>query len=340
MMHIFNHACNAISRIAFEERIWGWLPLQRRVYKEVREQFGLQGTQTQVAIHKVAASYKNKQRRQTLSVFQALGSMGLCGHSYKRDVTVRFYGLRIPFQCRPNVKLASKEGQATLNYVNGKWLIHQSMKIEEPAVQPVPDFIGVDLGIRNIAVTSNGITYAGGHVNGLRNRYQRIRKRLQAKQTKSAKRLLKTRRKKECRFARNVNHVIAQQIVSHAFSTGCGIALENLKGIRSRITARSNAQRGKLSSWSFGQLRGFIEYKAKLQGVSVVLVDPRYTSQECPQCGHIDKKNRNRGNFKCVMCGFAGYADTVASTNIRRRALRNEPNASRNDEMQVDLVNV
>ncbi|GFP26568.1 hypothetical protein HKBW3S25_02064, partial [Candidatus Hakubella thermalkaliphila] len=103
-----------------------------------------------------------------------------------------------------------------------------------------------------------------------------------------------------------------------AKGTRSGIALENLKGIRDRVTVRK-AQRTQHSSWSFYQLRQFVEYKSAIVGVPIVLIDPRNTSRECPTCGHIDKKNRlTRNAFCCRVCGCAGLADNIAAVNIGR----------------------
>ena len=95
--------------------------------------------------------------------------------------------------------------------------------------------------------------------------------------------------------------------------------IEELKGICSRVRARK-PQRATLHSWSFAQLRSFIEYKAKRAGVRVVLVDPRNTSRTCPCCGHCAKENRlDQARFKCQRCGLAGLADLIAAVNIRVR---------------------
>lgn len=187
----------------------------------------------------------------------------------------------------------------------------------------------MDLGIKNIAADSDGNTYSGGKVNGLRGRHARLRAKLQSKGTQSAKRLLKKRRRKESRFAADVNHTISKRLVAKAKGTGRGIALEDLSGIRDRVTVRK-AQRRSHHSWSFHQLRSFVTYKAKLAGVLVVLVDPRNTSRTCPECGTIDKRNRpTRDLFCCVSCGRAGPADTIAAGNIARRAVVNQPHAGR-----------
>ncbi|MEV6866057.1 transposase [Streptosporangium subroseum] len=144
---------------------------------------------------------------------------------------------------------------------------------------------------------------------------------MQAKQAKSAKRLLKALKRKESRFARDVNHVISKSIVTEAARTGRGIALEDLQGIRERVRLRK-PQRVTLHSWSFHQLGQFVAYKARRAGVAVVYVDPAYTSQGCSACGHIDKRNRpNQETFRCTSCGFAEHADVNAARNIASRGV-------------------
>ena len=115
--------------------------------------------------------------------------------------------------------------------------------------------------------------------------------------------------------------------MTQAQDTRRGIALDDLQGIRDRITVR-RAQRRRPHSGAFAQWRTFIEYKATLAGVPVVLVDPRNTSRTCPASGWIDTRNRpNQASFRCIGCGFAGPADTIAAGNIARRAVVNRPDA-------------
>ncbi|WP_326830261.1 transposase [Streptosporangium sp. NBC_01810] len=177
-------------------------------------------------------------------------------------------------------------GQADLVYRDGVFFLAVVVEVPAPPPGEEPkEWLGVDLGIVNLATDSTGKSYSGKGVRAVRRRNARLRARLQAKGTKSAKRLLKRRRSKESRFARDVNHVIAKQLVGKAKDTRAGIALE---GIRERVTVRK-AQRADLHSWGFHQLRTFVAYKAALAGVAVRLVDPRNTSRTCPGCGHLDK---------------------------------------------------
>ncbi|MER7009398.1 zinc ribbon domain-containing protein [Dactylosporangium sp. NPDC000555] len=131
---------------------------------------------------------------------------------------------------------------------------------------------------------------------------------MQEKATKSAKRLLARRRRKESRHAANVNHAIAKNIVTEAARTGRGVAVEQLTGIRDRVRLRK-PQRVTLSSWSFRQL-GKVE------------VDPRYTSQTCAGCGYRDKRNRpDQETFVCRSCGVVAHADHNAARNIAVRGV-------------------
>lgn len=134
-------------------------------------------------------------------------------------------------------------------------------------------WIGVDLGIVNIATTSDGTILSGRRLERYRKRMRHNVAKLQAKHTKSAERRLKALRRREGRFATDTDHVISKTIVTTAERTSRGIALEDLRGIRQRVTAKKD-QRYQLHSWAFARLGDFVEYKARRAGVAVVHVDP------------------------------------------------------------------
>jgi IS605 OrfB family transposase len=213
-------------------------------------------------------------------------------------------------------------GETDLIHRDGQWLLHAT--IDAPQAAPVREpngFLGVDLGIVNIATTSDGHRSSGSHLIRYRARQQRIRTRLQAKRTSSARRLLKKRRRKEARFAAEVNHQISKNIVAEAERTGRGIAVEELTGIRARVRLRK-PQRATLHTWAFAQLGQYLQYKATKAGVAFVQVDPAYTSQTCHVCGHVDKKNRrSQASFICGRCDFVGHADHNAARNIADRGV-------------------
>lgn len=143
------------------------------------------------------------------------------------------------------------------------------------------------------------------------------------KQTRAAKRRLKKLAGKEQRFASHTNHVISKQIVAKAKGTARGLKLEELGGIRERVKVR-NRQRVVLHSWAFFQLRMFVSYKSALAGVPLVFVDPRNTSRECAECGHVAKENRSsQSKFRCVVCLHTDNADTNAARVISGRPVVN-----------------
>jgi transposase len=148
---------------------------------------------------------------------------------------------RNPFACSagPLATLtAYRQGESDLVHRDGNWFLIATCDVPEPEVPEPGGFLGVDLGIVNIATTSDGQVAASRPLNRYRKRQQALRGKLQAKGTKSAKRLLKNRAGKEARFARDANHCIAKKIVTEAERTCRGIALEDLTGIRDRARRR------------------------------------------------------------------------------------------------------
>ncbi len=219
-----------------------------------------------------------------------------------------------------------RQGETDFSFDGECFFLTATLDIPAPPINLGPDtcasdWLGVDLGIVNIAVTSDGKTYAGKKLNTYREHQISLRAELQKKGTKAAKRRLKTRRRKEARHTAHINHTIAKRIVAEAQRTGCGISLENLAGIRHRARLRK-PQRTKLNSWGFHQLGLYILYKAEQGGVTVVFIDPAYTSQQCAPCGHVDKRNRpTQATFRCTSCNVSALsADHNAAQVIAARA--------------------
>jgi IS605 OrfB family transposase len=115
------------------------------------------------------------------------------------------------------------------------------------------------------------------------------------------------------------------------------LVLEDLRGIRSRVTVR-RGQRGRHGKWAFDQLRAFVEYKARVAGVPVLVVDPRDMSRRCSGCGYVEKGNRvSQSVFRCRSCGHAENADLNAAENIRWRAAVNQPIAVCQRVLELEL---
>jgi len=332
-----NKACDYIAAVAWEHRCFSQIPLHKLCYHDVRTKFNLSAQVVVRCIAKVVQAYllsKNTQRKFRPEGSIAYDARNLTIRTEKLYITIwtQLGRIKIPFTAgqKQLARLNNKVGECDLIYRKSQWYLHCSVEVPEQPKLEAQQILGVDFGIKNIAVTSNNTCYSGSHVSKLRKRHQRLRQKLQRKGTRSAKRLLRKRSKREHRFVTNQNHIISKRIVQEAQCTNSVIALENLKGITSRTKVRK-PQRAALAGWTFYQLRTFVEYKAKLDGVEFMLVNPAHTSQTCPECGFESRYNRkDRDHFCCKQCGYADHADYVAALNIRDKAAAavNQPNAA------------
>lgn len=338
-MRVFNDACNYIAEVAYREQCASKFKLQKLVYEDVRKTFGLSSQMAVRSIAKVVEVYKRDKSKQPF--FKPTGAMVYDARilSFKGLEAASLLTLQgrvsVPMQMGEyqRVQFHRGKGQADLVLVgNVFYLLLVVETPEEPPIDP-HGFIGVDLGLVNIATDSlDKKPLSGEAVERTRKRYHQLRQDLQAKGTRSAHAHLRRLRRKESLFRRDTNHVIAKRLVAKAKDTEHGIKLEDLKHIRERTTVRKS-ERAKHSGWSFFQLQNFIAYKAALAGVPALWVDPRNTSRRCPECDHVDKANRKtQSEFQCVRCGYAEHADIVGAVNIARAVVMqpivacNDPN--------------
>jgi len=340
----FNAACNWLAQEAFARKTSNNILLQKLFYADLRERFGLSAQMAAICIRLVASTYKRDKSR--LPKFRRHAAM-----PYDRRV-LSFKGIdRLSLRTLdgrvivPMVmgayqreRFSAARGQCDLVLrKDGKWFLLATVDLPEGTPIPGSDFIGVDLGVANLATDSDGQRHTGEHVEAVRQKYHARRKTLQEAAAKRKARghrpkqiraALKRVAQKESRFRRDTNHRISKGLVAKAKGRRRGIALEELTGIRKRARFRRR-QRARISGWAFSQLRGFIEYKARLAGVPVVLVDPRNTSRTCSECGHCEKANRKwQAIFECKQCGHATHADYNAARNIRARAVVSAPMVS------------
>jgi IS605 OrfB family transposase len=198
--------------------------------------------------------------------------------------------------------------------------LHIAFEREVPKAVPTGRVIGIDRGINNLAVSSDGRFFGGQKVKSVVRKRQFLRTVLQKANSKSAKRQLRKESRREKQFRADINHQISKEIVS-SLQPGDIIVLENLKGIRNGAKKFRKKTKTAMNSWSFYQLEQFIIYKAEAKCVSVFKIPAHYTSQTCSKCGHCDKNNRHGSQFKCKQCGFQLDADLNGSRNIRDKYL-------------------
>ncbi|WP_369391840.1 RNA-guided endonuclease InsQ/TnpB family protein [Streptomyces sp. CG1] len=345
-----NEAATWASSVAFEKDVKKNFGLREHTYAEIKARWGLGAQAAQHVIKKTCDAYaalkanlragnlgkSDSRRYQRVSqkpiAFQAEGAQPFDDRMLSWQIPERRISIwtvagrmkDVAFTAAPE-QLATlalyRKGESDLVCRDGMWFLSATCEVPEAPLNAEPvDFLGIDLGVVNIATTSDGEIMAGRGLNRIRVRERKLRAKLQKKNTPSAKRRLKKRRRKEARRAKDINHKIAKHVVAEAERTGRGIALEDLTGIRERVRLRK-PQRATHSSWAFAQLGQFIAYKARRAGVPVVYVDPAYTSRTCAECGHIDKANRvSQAWFACRNCGLVAHADRNSSRNICARA--------------------
>lgn len=323
-----NKACNAMSDIAWDRRVFNNFKLHHEVYHPFKESFNLSSQVLIRCIAKVAQSYLVDKK--TKRIFRDLGGIAYDSRilSYKPNNIVSIWCLggriNVPFVCHNTKYVPFIQGEADLVYKKGKFYLLQAVDVPSDDIEDVEDFIGVDFGIVEIATLSNGTKYNSEKLRTYREKRQKIRGSLQRKGTKGSKRTLKRLSGKERTTATIINHTISKQIVNLAKDEGKGIAIEDLKGIRFSANKKGKAFRKMIGNWSFNQLRQFIFYKALLNGVKLILVPPAYTSKMCNHCLYIGK--RTGKTFVCENCGSMFDADENAAKNIALLGLHiNQP---------------
>ncbi len=346
-LHMVNNLACWVSEVAYVNDVPREYELRKHTYAHLKEQ-GIGAQAAQHIIKKVRDAYT------TLHANLRAGNLGKPGSKRRRKVESKPIVFRpeaaqpyddrclswqydqqtvsiwttagriknVPFACSTDalkVLQHYREGESDLIERDGVFYLLATCEVPEAEQYEPEGFIGVDLGIVNIATTSTGYQAAGRQLNRYRKRQLALRAKLQNKRTKSAKRRLKERSRREQRHVKNTNHIIAKTIVTEAERTSAGLSLEELKGIRQRVRLRK-PQRVALHSWAFAQLGDFIVYKARRSGVPLVFVDPAYSSQECAECGHLDRLNRiSQARFACRSCGVVAHADRNASHVLARR---------------------
>ncbi len=326
-MERFNEACDYISKIVFSNRVFGKIAIHRIAYYDVREKFDLSSQMVVRAIGKVAESYKVDKScchefdkhgaivyDQRILTFKTLDEISILTLEGRERITIKYGEYR-------QLNMERVRGQADLIYHNNTFYL--MVVVDVPDADPIDPngVIGIDMGIVNIATTSDGEIFSGKKCTEVRQRYSNLKAKLQRVGTHSAKKHLKKISGKERRFKKDTNHCIAKVIVQIAKDTNRAIAIEDLTGIRTNSTV-NKAVRTAIGKWAFDELGNFLKYKAALAGIPVFEIDPKNTSRECSVCGHIDKGNRkNQAEFHCQKCGHNENADINASKNISSRGI-------------------
>jgi putative transposase len=334
----FADACNQILKTAQEHKQWNTTKLHHLTYKPVREATGLKANHVCQAIRRVIGNAKAvKQIHKFRPTSINLDVRTFLYNEEKQTVGITLLSGRKQFKLSMGgYQIALLKGQtptaATLNKTKrGDYYINICVDIPTDPMGKTPKVsavsvsrtvIGVDLGRKDIATTSTEKSWSGEQIQATRDRYSKVRSAVQRKRTRNSRRLMRRLKGREQRFQKWLNHNISKQLVTEAKSSSAALAFEDLTGIRDRLNEkpRSKTERRRTNNWAFYQLRLFVQYKAVIAGVPVVLIPPAYTSQTCSRCGHVHpekgKSFRNGKRFKCGHCGLEHDADINAAKNI------------------------
>jgi IS605 OrfB family transposase len=319
----FAAACNAVLAVATERNIYNAVKLHHACYRLAREEFSLSANLAVRAVRRVAAAMTACRKRKIKPKVFRPSSIDYDARIFdyrERDETVSLTvvggRIHVPLllgRYQREALTGKRPTAATVVKIKKRWDIH--IVVEDIDADPVSGPpMGVDLGIRNTAATSNGALHNGTVRQQFKAQRSKVRASLQSKGTKGAKRVLARLSGYENRRIKHENHELSKQIVSEAQRHGCGvIRMEQLRAIRERTRTWNKHLNRMVAGWSFGQLKEFISYKAKRAGIAVELVNPAYTSQTCHRCGLLG--TRNRDSFSCTTCGYF-HADINAAWNI------------------------
>jgi putative transposase len=331
---LFHRGLTHAAAVAHAEGVTRAVPLQKLAYAALKA-LGLGAQHVCLACRVVGDAYKVGDKTKPRE-FRKGGAVPMDGRTFSLSGDVASVWtlagrVKVKFTCGPRQRklLLGKHKQADLVCHQGRWALLVAVEAAESPLAPAGEFLGVDLGVANVAVDSTGEAFSGEQVKRVRRRRAKARQTWQRRKaggSRSARRRLREMAGRERRFQRWANHGVAKRLVEKARAMALGLALESLTGLGKRRATASKPLRKILGRWAFSQLRLFVEYKARLAGVRVVLVDPAYTSQTCSACGVCDKASRkSQSEYECVGCGFSAHADHNAATNVAARALVSAP---------------
>ena len=326
----FLHACNYISSIVFDTKELNSIRLHKDHYTPVRKKFKLPSQLSCSVFSHVTSSFKSQKtqkkwrkttfKRNVIPVvwkrdFSISQSKGLC--FWGKPITINDNRLP-PIETWKDSKL-KKSGK--------EWYLILCRSIENPEPKTGGCIVGVDSGIKRIFTATNSansktFTFHGGELNSRRLHIRKVRSQVQAVGSRSSRKLLQKMRNNEASITALLMHTASKRLVAWADSQGARrIVMENLANIREASIAKGKELRSGVHRWPYAQGQFFTQYKAEAKGIEFELVSPKNTSKGCPCCGHIDSRNRNGLKFRCLLCGYKGDADRVASINIRNRSV-------------------
>jgi putative transposase len=343
LLETFRKMVNEAVRVALEQRITSRFKLIRAVYEPFKR-YGLHTHYTLNACEVACGLIRNRRRRKTPYIEKAFLKLDnqtfkICGDILRIPVKPRQF-IEIPLRMGDYQKAflsnsTLKLGSVTITASTVTVVFSKTAKVIEPK-----GYVAIDTNERSIdCATSNGelVKYDLSDLPSIHHVYFEKRRAIQRKfwgDRRKSQRLQAKYREREKHRTEQLMHIVSKNIVEKAKEKGFGIILERIKHIRKSVNQRvlgvnkfngktqliskySKKLKRRLNSWSFRKLQSFIEYKAKWEGVKIIYVNPRGTSQTCPICGwHKKAKESNGQLFECLQCGWMMDRHLNAAINI------------------------
>ena len=361
MTEQYRQACNFVSEHIFDNQFnLTYQSLNKELYSDLRDYFGLKSQLAQSAIKTAIARYKTVKQQLFQNPYKYKDEKGNWNYSTKtlewlwkpvffsrpqadlvrnRDDSFVDNGQNLSINTLGNRTKCTFRGEHFAEYLDGSWSLGTAKLVELkgvwylhiPVTKAVEEFqkenvrhvVGVDRGLRFLTVSYDEQDktefISGRKIATKRHKFQEVRRQLQSKGTKSAKRKLKAVSGRENRWMSDVNHQISKTLVQK-YGKDTLFVLEDLTGVSFEESnlSRTAKQKYDLQSWAFYQLEQFLTYKAHENRSEVLKVSAKYTSQRCPKCGTIHNGNRDhhRHLYRC-QCGYSSNDDRIGAMNIQ-----------------------
>lgn len=339
-MAAYRDACNFVSNHIFLTHDLKQFSLNKVLYATLREKFGLKSQMAQSVLKTVIARYKTileNQKEWIKPVFKKTQYDLVWNRDY--SLTQELFSvntlegrIKLGYYCEGMEKYFDKTiykfGTAKLINKHGKYFLHIPVTYDVPVsnLSEVCNVVGIDRGI-NFLIATYDSNHKSSFVSGKtikqkRANYSKLRKELQIRKTPSSRQRIKAIGQRENRWMNDINHQVSKSlVVSNPKHTL--FVLEDLTGVRNATERIRTKDRYVSVSWSFYDLEQKLIYKAKQNESAVIKVDPAYTSQCCPKCGHTEKANRNKKKhlFTCKNCAYQSNDDRIGAMNLYRMGI-------------------
>ena len=340
-MKAYSDACNYVSCYIYKTHNLSRYSIQEDTYYQVREIYGLRSQMAVSCVRTVIAKYKTileNQKEWIKPVFRLPQLDLVWNRDYSLNSKSNLFSvntlngrIKVPF-CKNGFEQYfadnCKFGTAKLVNKHGMFFLHipVTYEISELQKSEVSNVVGIDRGIRFLAATydskGKSVFYDGNAVKQKRAHYKALRKQLQQVGTPSSRKRIKAIGQRENRWMNDVNHCVSKSLVKNN-TEGTLFVIEDLTGIRAATESVKVKDRYVSVSWSYYDLEQKLSYKALKHHQLVEKVNPAYTSQTCPKCGHTEKTNRNKHKhiFCCKNCGYKSNDDRIAAMNLHRMGI-------------------